>query len=117
MRRLALGISATLVLVAAAAHARGWLLAPALVVAGGFGLSWNGLAFTAAAELAGTGAAGAALGLQQTVLGVIGAIAPIGFAAVVSGASWRVAFLAAGAGPLLGWALLARTSRREGLYP
>ena len=117
MRRLALGVAATLVLVSLAVRAPGWVLAPVLVVAGGFGLSWNGLSFTVAAELAGTGAAGAALGLQQTVLGVVGAAVPIGFAAVVSAGSWRIAFLAAAAGPLLGWAVLARTTGREGLYP
>ena len=121
MRRLALGVAATLVGVALLTRASGWLLAPALVVAGGFGLSWNGLSFTAAAELAGTAASGAAIGLQQTVLGLVGSIAPVAFAAVVSGASWRVAFLVSAACPLLGWALLGRlserTTGREALYP
>lgn len=117
LRRLSLVMTATLVLVALAANTPGWLLAPVLVVAGGFGLSWNGLSFTAAAELAGTGAAGAALGLQQTVLGIVGAAAPIGFAAVVSAGSWRIAFLASAAGPLLGWGMLARTTDRDGMYP
>ena len=121
MRRLGLGIAATLLAVALLTRAPGWLLAPALVVAGGFGLSWNGLSFTAAAEIAGTAASGAAIGLQQTVLGIVGAIAPVAFAAVVSGTSWRVAFLASAVCPLLGWALLGRlserTTGREALYP
>jgi sugar phosphate permease len=121
MRRLALAIAATLALVAVLAHAPGALLVPSLVVAGGVGLSWNGLSFTAAAELAGAAASGAAIGLQQTVLAVVGAIAPVAFAAVVDGVSWRVAFLAAAVSPLVGWALLGplaeRTTRREALYP
>lgn len=106
LRALALSAAATLGVLALLATAPDWALVPALVVASALGLSWNGLAFTAAAELAGAGAAGAAIGLQQTVLGIAGIVAPIGFAAVVSGSSWRTAFLAASACPLLGWAVL-----------
>jgi sugar phosphate permease len=106
MRRLALGVSVTLALVAVLASAPTWLLVPALVVAGGFGLSWNGLSFTAAAEIAGTRSSGAAIGLQQTVLGLGGIVAPIAFAALVDGVSWRVAFLAAAVFPLAGWLVL-----------
>ena len=104
--RLALAITATLVLVAAVAYAPSWVLVPVLVVAGGIGLSWNGLSFVAAAEIAGARASGAAIGLQQTLLGVGGIAAPIGFAALVSATSWRVAFLVAGLFPLLGWAVI-----------
>jgi sugar phosphate permease len=68
---------------------------PVLVVAGIFGMSWNGLSFTAAAEAAGPRRSGAAIGFQQTVLGVGGIVIPIVFAAVVTGASWRLAFIGA----------------------
>jgi MFS family permease len=112
LRRLALGIAVTLAVVAILAHASTWLLVPALVVAGGFGLSWNGLAFTVAAEIAGTRASGAALGLQQTVLGLGGVVAPIAFASLVDGASWRVAFLAAALFPLAGWLALRPLAER-----
>ncbi len=78
---------------------------PVLIIAGGIGLSWNGLSFVAAAEMAGTRASGAALGFQQTMLGIAGIAAPIGFAALVSATSWRTAFLVAGVFPLLGWAV------------
>jgi len=37
-----------------------WIVLAALVVAGTFGLSWNGLSFTAAAEAAGRARSGAA---------------------------------------------------------
>jgi len=114
MRHLALGITGTLVLVVVLTRASTWLLVPALVCAGGVGLSWNGLSFTAAAEIAGSNASGAALGLQQTVLGLGGTIAPIGFANVVSATSWRVAFLLAGVFPLLGWIMLRPLAERRG---
>ena len=78
------------------------VLVPVLIVAGIFGMSWNGLSFTAAAEAAGPRRSGAAIGFQQTVLGVGGIVIPIAFAAVVSGASWRVAFFAAAASAAVG---------------
>jgi sugar phosphate permease len=82
------------------------LLLPVLLAAGVLGMSWNGLSFTAAAEVAGPRRSGAAIGFQQTALGVGGIVIPIGFAAVVSGASWRVGFLACGACALAGAAML-----------
>ena len=106
MRRLAIAISTTLFLVSLLSAGSRWLLVPALVIAGGVGLSWNGLSFTAAAEIAGATASGAAIGLQQTVLGICGIVIPIGFSTAVSHSSWRVAFIAAALFPLLGWALL-----------
>ena len=87
------------------------MLVPVLVVAGGIAMSWNGLAFVAAAEIAGPHATGAAIGLQQTLLGVVGIVAPIEIAAVVSASSWDVAFLTAGLFPLLGFALLRPLTR------
>jgi sugar phosphate permease len=103
LRRLAVGVSVGLVLVGAFARAPAWVLVPVLIVAGGIGLSWNGLSFVAAAEMAGTEASGAAIGFQQTFLGIAGIVAPIGFAALVSVTSWRVAFIVASLFPLLGW--------------
>jgi len=78
------------------------VLVPVLVVAGILSLSWNGLAFTAAAETAGLAQSGAALGFQQTVLGVIVAIATPAFAWLVGATSWRVAFVIAGLCPAAG---------------
>ena len=106
LSRLALGVSCTLVAVAAFASAPSWLLVPVIVAAGAIGLSWNGLSFVAAAEIAGNRASGAAIGFQQTVLGVAGIGAPIGFAALVATTSWRLAFLVSACFPLLGWAVL-----------
>jgi sugar phosphate permease len=87
--------------VAAATDAPLWLLIPALVVAGVISMAWNGLAIAAAAETAAGGRVGAAIGFQQTLLGVLVAGVPPAFAAV-AGASWRLAFALAAVGPLVG---------------
>ncbi|HXY16956.1 MAG TPA: MFS transporter [Gaiellaceae bacterium] len=115
MRRLAVAIGLTLCLVAALAHSSTWVLVPVLVVTGGVGLSWNGLSFTVAAEIAGAQASGAAIGLQQTVLGIGGIVVPIGFSAIVAASSWPAAFAAAAAFPLVGWAVL-RPLEQVGRY-
>lgn len=90
-------------------------LVPAFAIAGVLSMAWNGLAFAAAAEAAGRARTGAALGFQQTLLGVVVAgFAPV-FAVIVGAASWRVAFVIAALGPLLGVLALQRvreTTRR-----
>ncbi|MGB2874057.1 MAG: MFS transporter [Gaiellaceae bacterium] len=88
------------------------LLVPAFILAGGFAMAWNGLSFTAAAELAGRARAGAALGMQQTALAAAGAIVPPAFAAVVAASSWRVGFALAAAFPLAGVQLLGSLRSR-----
>jgi sugar phosphate permease len=77
------------------------VLVPAFAVAGVLSMAWNGLAFAAAAEAAGASRTGAALGFQQTLLGVVVAAAPPVFAAAAA-SSWRLAFALAAVGPLLG---------------
>ena len=104
--RLAAALAVTLAAAAALVHRPLWVLVPTLVLAGILGMSWNGLSFTAAAEAAGPRRSGAAIGFQQTVLGVGGIVIPIAFAALVSGASWRVAFLASACCALAGSLLL-----------
>jgi sugar phosphate permease len=102
IRAIGAALTATVVVVAGLVDAPLAALVPALVVAGVLSLSWNGLSFTAAAETAGTARSGAAIGLQQTLLGVTGAAVPPGFAALVAASSWRAAFAFAAFGPLLG---------------
>jgi MFS family permease len=108
LRMLGLLISVGLVVVAVAVDAPLAVVLPAIVVAGVLGLSWNGLSFTAAAETAGLGRSGAAIGFQQTALAFGGVVVPIAFAATVDASSWRIAFLAAACFPLLGVVLLRR---------
>jgi sugar phosphate permease len=101
--------AATAIAVAAAAVLTGatvWLLVPALVAGGGLSMCWNGLAVAAAVETAGPRRSGAALGLQQTVLGVAVALTPLAFAPFVESTSWRAGFFAAAAFPLLAVAVL-----------
>jgi sugar phosphate permease len=102
LRLIGLAIATSLVVVAVATSAPSSLLVPLLVVATGLSMAWNGLAFTIAAELGGT-RSGAAIGLQQTVLGVIGVGVPVAFAATVSALSWGAAFALAALFPLAGW--------------
>jgi sugar phosphate permease len=113
LRRIALGIAVTVAVTTLLVDASPWIVVPALVVAATFGLSWNGLSFTAAAEAAGRARSGAAIGLQQTFLSAGAIVAPIGFAAVVHHASWRVAFALAAISPLVGYALLSPLAERR----
>jgi MFS family permease len=108
LRQLAFGVAAALVATAATTGAPLALLLPALVAAGALSLSWNGLSFTAAAELAGRARTGAALGFQQTALSVSSAAAPPVFAAVVDAGSWRLGFALAALLPVAGAAVLRR---------
>ena len=101
LRRIGLVLTAGTAAVAALVEAPLGILVPALVVAGVLSLSWNALSFTAAAEAVGAARSGAALGFQQTLLGVLSAGVPPAFAAVATG-SWRLAFALAALGPLLG---------------
>jgi sugar phosphate permease len=113
LRRIALGLAVAVGATAALLEAPGWIVVPALVVAGTFGLAWNGLSFTATAEAAGRARSGAAIGLQQTFLSAGAIIAPIGFAAIVHQASWRFAFVVAAVSPLIGYALLSPLAERR----
>jgi sugar phosphate permease len=106
LRRLGVASAASLALAALLMTGPATVLVPLLVLAGGFGMAWNGLAFTAAAELAGPRRSGAAIGFQQTVLSALGIVAPIGFASVVSAGSWRLGYALAACFPLAGAALL-----------
>ncbi len=113
LRLVGLGIVAVMLLTAALAGGPAWLLVPTLILACGLTMAWNGLSFTAAAELAGAVRTGAAIGVQQTVLAAAGVVAPLLFAATVSSASWPFAFVVAAAIPLVGWWLLGPLSEHR----
>lgn len=102
LRQVGIVVAVSLCVVAALAGGPVWLLIPVLALAGGLSMGWNALAFTAAAELAGSARSGAAIGFQQSVLSGIAIVAPIVFAATVSRTSWAVAFLLAALVPLVG---------------
>jgi len=79
-----------------------WLLVPSLVATGVFAMSWNGLAFAAATEIAGRARSGAAIGLQQTVLNAVGAAYPPLFGVLVAATSWGWGFASIALLPLAG---------------
>jgi sugar phosphate permease len=106
LRLVGIGSAVTLALATAALSAPLAVLLPAFVLAGGLSMAWNGLSFTAAAEIAGRSRSGAALGMQQSALAAAGAVVPPAFAAVVATTSWRVGFGLAALFPLAGVQLL-----------
>jgi sugar phosphate permease len=114
LRAVALGLAITAGAVTALLDASIWIVIPALVVAGTFALSWNGLSFTATAETAGSARSGAAIGLQQTFLAGGSIVAPIAFGAIVHHGSWRTAFALAALSPLVGYALLSPLAEHTG---
>jgi sugar phosphate permease len=113
LRWVGLGIAISVAVLTIVLNASTWIVVPALMVAAVFGLSWNGLSFTATAETAGRARSGAAIGLQQTFLAAGGLVAPIAFAAIVHHASWRAAFAVAAVSPLVGYALLSPLAERR----
>jgi sugar phosphate permease len=101
IRSIGIWLAVATAAVAALTDAPLAVLIPTLVLAGVLSMSWNGLAIVAAAETAGRGRVGAAVGFQQTLLGLFVAAAPPAFAAVATG-SWRLAFALSAVGPLVG---------------
>jgi sugar phosphate permease len=106
LRIVGVASAATLAVATALLSAPLAVLIAAFVLAGGWSMAWNGLSFTAAAEIAGRSRSGAALGMQQSALAAAGAIVPPAFAAVVAASSWRVGFAVAAVFPLAGVQLL-----------
>jgi sugar phosphate permease len=113
LRLVGLAIFATLALSAALVSVPLEILVPTLVVATAFSMMWNGLSYTAAAELAGRSRSGAAIGFQQMTLSIVGfAAAPL-FAALVDASSWRTGFAVFAAAPLAGWWLLGQLAPED----
>ena len=111
IRLIAVGTTLATATAAGLVGAAGWLLVPALVAGGGLSMSWNGLSVAAAVETVGPRRSGAALGLQQTMLGVGVAVTPFVFAPFVAATSWRAGFAAAAAVPLAAVAVLRPLGR------
>jgi sugar phosphate permease len=116
LRAIGFAIALTTAGVAAATDAPLAVLVPLFLVAGTLSMAWNGLAYASAAEMAGSARTGAALGFQQTLLGIVVAGAPP-TVAVVAGHSWRLAFFLAAAGPALGVLILRRLGEARSPRP
>ena len=89
-----------------AASLGGPLAVPLLMAGGVAAMSWNGLSFTAAAEISGRRQAGKAMGIQNTAMRVVAAGVPVGLGALASAVSWHAVFLVMGVTPLIARALL-----------
>jgi sugar phosphate permease len=113
LRRIAAADGVLLAACALLAGAPGAVLYPILLTAGVVAMCWNGLAFTAAAEIAGRARAGTAMGLQNTVVSLGSTFAPTGFGALVHAAGWSAAYGTAAAGPAIALIVLAPLQRDE----
>ena len=113
LRLVGLAIFATLALSAALVSVSLEILVPTLVVATAFSMTWNGLSYTAAAELAGRSRSGAAIGFQQMTLSIVGFMAAPLFAALVDASSWRTGFAVFSAAPLVGWWVLGQLAPED----
>lgn len=110
---LAVAVALTVALGATAALARApvGVVAPLLIVAGGLAMSWNALAFTATVEIAGRLRSGAALGLQQSLIGGVNTFVPLAFAPLVAGTSWQLGFAVVALCPLAALPVLRTLAR------
>lgn len=115
MRKVAACIAAGFAATAALASAPGLVLYPVLLASGTIALSWNGLAFTASAEIAGLARAGTAMSLQNTIVTAGAVAAPFAFGAVVGVTSYAVGFALAALCPLTAFVLLRALQEDETL--
>jgi sugar phosphate permease len=113
MRRMAARNAALLAALAALAAGPGAVLYPLLLFAAVATMTWNGLAFTAAAEISGRARAGTAMSLQNTIISVGGALAPAAFGVLVEATSWSAAFGVLAAAPLAAFLVLAPLEGEE----
>jgi sugar phosphate permease len=118
-RRLATAAGVLLLAAAALVGAPTAVGVPVLLAGGVAAMSWNGLSFTAAAEISGRRQAGTAMGIQNTSMRVVAVAVPVGLGALVAALSWQVAFVLMGIAPLAARTLLQslvadeRRRRRE----
>jgi sugar phosphate permease len=89
------------------------LLYPVLAAAAVSTMSWNGLAFTAAAELSGRLRAGTAMSLQNTVVAVASSGAPVAFGGLVEAAGWAPGFALCAVAPAVAFAVLRPLQAEE----
>lgn len=106
LRHAGLTGAALVALAALLSGAPNVVLVPLLIAGGAAMSSWNGLAFTAAAEIAGRARAGTAMSLQNTLVSVLGIFASPLFGFLVEHTSWQAAFLSIVAAPVAGWWVL-----------
>lgn len=99
-RILAAAAAVLLLATAALAGAPDAVAVPLLMAGGVAAMSWNGLSFTAVAEIAGRRQAGQAMGIQNTAMRLVAAGVPVTLGALAAGLSWRATFVLMGLAPL-----------------
>lgn len=118
LRRRGLTSGALLLALAVAAAlwpaAPGWFALPLTVAAALATMTWNGLSFTAAGEIAGKARAGTAMSLQNTIVALGSAVGAPVFGVAVDQIGWAPAYAVLAAGPLLAWRVLAPLEADEG---
>jgi sugar phosphate permease len=116
-RRLATTAGLLLLAATALSPAPAAVAVPVLIAGGIAAMSWNGLSFTAAAEISGRRQAGTAMGIQNTAMRLVAAGVPVALGALASEVSWAMAFAVMGLTPLRARALLeplVEDERRRG---
>ncbi|HWO67153.1 MAG TPA: MFS transporter, partial [Umezawaea sp.] len=108
LRTITVLITTGFLLSAALLEAPVWLLATVLVPTTALALCWNGVAITAAAEMAPEGSSGTALGMQNSANYLSATITPALAGWVAVTLSWQAALLLAAAA-----AITARVLLRE----
>jgi sugar phosphate permease len=113
IRQVALADAVLLAGAALLVDAPGAVLYPVLLLAGTVAMSWNGLAFTAVAEISGRRRAGTAMSLQNMIISAVAAAVPAAFGALVAASSWRLGYAAIALAPLAGWLVLRPLEAEE----
>jgi sugar phosphate permease len=116
-RRLATGAGVLLLAATALSPAPAAIAVPVLMAGGIAAMSWNGLSFTAAAEISGRRQAGKAMGIQNTSMRIVAAGVPVALGALASEVSWAMSFAVMGLTPLLARVVLeplVEDERRRG---
>jgi sugar phosphate permease len=107
MRRHGIAGAVLLVVTAVLTGAPTWLVVPLVLATGVSTMIWNGLAFTAAAEISGRAQAGTAMSVQNTMTSVGTTLSPVAFGWFVELTSWWAGFAALAVCPLAAWWVLA----------
>jgi sugar phosphate permease len=113
LRLNALALAAALAACALAAGGGAVPAAVLLIAATILAYTWNGLAFTAVAEMAGHARSGTALGLHGTLMRLLSAPAGLGIGAAAAWGSWALAFALLALLALVAAAMLARLLAEE----
>ncbi|HWI22812.1 MAG TPA: MFS transporter [Baekduia sp.] len=113
LRRVSAGIAVLFCVSAALTAAPGVVLYPVLVTTGVIALSWNALAFTAAAEISGVSRAGTAMSLQGTIISIGSFTAPVAFGVFVGLTSYPLGFAVVAVFPALAVVLLRTLQEDE----